>query len=172
MRTLAETVITEAAVAAGIPVSAVMDKPDKETVLLPSRRLQLEFLPASLRPASRMVAKFPTASHPETHRTVRRQAYERTFLVRAEIVSDDESWLEDAVLQFLSALPRRVADGSGNLVTVEALKAELGGFGGKLVEVFTRRRTAIHIQFTGMICRDRDVELIREVNLVDNVSAK
>lgn len=173
MRTLAESVITAAAVAAGFTVEAVMDKPERENAaLLPARRVQFDFLPATLQRSPRRVAKFASVANPDTHRTVRTRVYQRSMLVRVELVSDDEAWLETANLAFLSALPGSIADADGNLVTVRANKAELSGFGSKTVEVFKRRGCIIHMEFTGMVCRDREVPLIRDVNLVDNLSAE
>lgn len=173
MRTLAESLIAAAAVAAGFAAEAVMDKPERENAaLLPGKRVQFEFLPATLRRSPRRVAKFASVANPDTHRTVRTRVYERAVLLRVELVSDDEAWLEAAALAFLAALPGRVADGDDNPVTIRATKAELTGFESRTVEVFKRRGCVVHMEFTGMVCRDREVPLIRDVNLVDNLSAE
>lgn len=173
MRTLVEQLITSAAMAAGFDASAVMDKPERENpMLLPSARVQFEFLPAALTWSPRRIAKFASQYNPETHRTVRTRTYERAILVRVELITADETFLETATLAFLAALPGKTADGNGNLVKIRASKAELRGFESKTVEVVTRRSTLIHIQFTDMICTDEDVPLITSVNLVDNLSVE
>lgn len=173
MRTLVETIITQAAVAAGFSADAVMDKPERESqALLASSRVQFDYQPAALDWSPRRIAKFASATSPDTHRTVRKRTYRRSVLVRVELISDDESRLETATRAFLAALPGRTADGDDNLVTIRASKAELKGFGGRTVEVFKRRSTLIHVQFTDMICSDEEIPLIRDVNLVDNLSAE
>lgn len=166
-----EQVITNAAVAAGFASTAVMHKPEGSERLLPGKRVEMDFQSGALKYSPRKIAKFD-AGEEGTHRTVRTRVYKRSPMARVVLVSDDEQWLEDATLNFLSALPRRVADSQNNLVGVMATKAEMGGFTSKIVEVFKKRTSAIHIEFTGMICRDQDVPLIREVNLVDNISTK
>ena len=170
MRSFAFATIRNAAMAAGLTEDAVMEKPDKESVILPAKRLQVEYLPEALDRSPKRIAKFSSSASPDTHRTIRKQVYKRGLTVRAEVVSDDAAWLEQFVRDFLIALPHKTANAESDLVIVKATRAVRGGFGSKTVEVFKRRSNALHITFTGMICEDEDVPLITDVNLVDGAS--
>lgn len=164
MRAFAKTIITEAAVRAGLPGTAVMDRPDKETVLLPARRLQLEYLSQTFARKPRRVSRSASIIHPGTHRTLRSQVYETTLTVRAEVKSDDEAWMEAFVADLLMELPYKTANAAGDLVRVTVVRSVRGGFGTRTVEVFTRRSNALHIAFSGRMCRDAEVPLIKEVH--------
>lgn len=149
-----------------------MDKPEKErAALLPSKRVQVDYQPEALTRNPRRIAKFPSQTHQGTHRTIRSRTYTRSLTVRAEVVADDEAWLERFIRDFLLAMPHKTADGDGNLITVVADRAVLGGFEGKMVEAFKRRSSAVHVTVTGMLCKDTDVPLVTDVNLVDGVTA-
>jgi len=167
MRSFAKDIITQAAVAAGLDQAAVMDKPDKETILLPEKRIQLEYLPQGLERSFKRVARATTPKKEKTHRTIRARIYKTDLTVRAEIKSNDEDWLETFVNTFLVELPHKVATPENDLVTVEATRAVRGGFGKRTVEVFKKRSNALHITFKGMICKDREVPLITDVNIKD-----
>jgi hypothetical protein len=167
MRSFAKDIITQAAVAAGLDQVAVMDKPDKETILLPEKRIQLEYLPQGLERSFKRVARATSTESPESHRTIRARIYKTDLTVRAEIKSNDETWLETFVNTFLVELPHKVATPENDLVTVEATRAVRGGFGKRTVEVFKKRSNALHITFKGMICKDREVPLITDVNIKD-----
>ncbi|MDY6904088.1 MAG: hypothetical protein SWH61_05315 [Thermodesulfobacteriota bacterium] len=165
MQALAFDIIANAAQAAGLDRAAVMDKPEKETVLLAERRVQVEFLPARLERSGRPVGKDRTDIDGHPHRSLRRAIYNRVLDVSAEIVGDDETWVEAFVVAFLRALPRRTADADNNLVTIEAHQAVRGGYTGKVVEVFVKRRCAVHIRFSGMVHADVTVPYVTECEL-------
>ncbi|NDY73982.1 hypothetical protein DO021_19625 [Desulfobacter hydrogenophilus] len=164
MRTFAKTVITEAAVRAGLPETAVMDQPDRETLLLPEKRLQLGYLTQLFARKPRRIARMASTENPGTYRTLREAVYETTLTIRADVRSDDEAWLESFVGSLLMELPYKIANADNNLVRVQAVRAVRGGFASKTVEVFTKRANALHITFTGLVCRDSEVPLIKEVN--------
>lgn len=155
---------------AGLPESAVMDKPEKETLLLPKKRLQLDYLPQSFARKPRYIARMASTDNPDTYRTLRSRVYETTLTVRAEVVADDENWLETFVSDLLMELPYKVANDANDLVRVAAVRSVLGGFASKMVEVFVKRANALHITFTGLVCRDVEVPLITDVNVKDNVT--
>jgi hypothetical protein len=170
MRSFAKQTIITAAVAAGLPEAAVMDKPDKETILLPAKRIQLEYLPETLARRFRRIKRSASIDNPDTHRTLRARLYETVLTVRADIRGDDETWLAAFAKDLLLQLPRKTANDTGDLVEIEAFKAERGGFGTRMVEAFIKRSVALHINFTGMVCADEEVPLITDVNLVDGVT--
>lgn len=157
MRVLARRIIVEAAVDAGLPEASVLDKAKVSDVLLPLPRLEVEYLPEGLARAGRRIAKLASGA-------IRSSLYGRRLDVRAEIAAGDEDWLEDFAVRFVVALPRKTGDDEGNLVVVTANKAERGGFAeAKLVEALKRRSIAIHITFSGMICRDESIPKIPSV---------
>jgi len=172
MRSLAEQIIRDAAVAAGLPAERVGRKPEREDKLAKSPRLETEFLPEGLERDFGKVARFPAPSQEETHETIRARIYTRRLDVRAEVIAEDEEWLADFVPAFLLALPARTADADNNLVRVEAYRATLGGFNRKTVEVFRRRAAALHLRFSGMLCRDETLPLIREINIKDGLTVQ
>jgi hypothetical protein len=176
MRALAKQIITDAAVSAGMAAESVMDKPEKQNILLPMPRLELEYMPEELGRRYARIAKRDKEpalpDDPVTHRIVRSRLYRRELTVRATIRSDDETWLAQFVDDFIVALPVKTADGDNNLVTVMAARAVRGGFGYRMVEAFVKRSNAVHIVFAGMIAKDEEIPLIRDVNLKDNVGYK
>lgn len=172
VRSLAEQIIREAAVAAGLPAERVDRKPEKEDKLAPSPRLEIEFLPEGLARDHDKIARFPSVTRPGTHETIRERIYSRRLEVRAEVHAEDEEWLEAFVPAFLLALPARTADADNNLVRVEAFRATLGGFDKKRVEVFRKRMAALHIRISGMLCRDEELPLVRELNIKDGLTVQ
>lgn len=173
MRDFAKQLITTAAVAAGLAEAAVMDKPNKENITLPDKRLQIEYLSEALVRKPKHIARSDGPADAECPcRIIREQVYETELSVAAEVKSDDENWLAEFVPAFLLALPGKTSNDNGDLVRIEAFKAVRGGFGTRTVEVFTRRSNVLHLRFTGMICRDRTVALIADVNVKDNITYK
>ena len=174
MRSLARQIITTAAITAGIVETSVMDKPDKQNLLLPTPRMELEYMPEDYKRTFQKIAKFddPPADpeDPATHRVIRSRIYRNTLTVRAEVRCDDEDWLETFVKAFILAMPHKTADSGNNLVTIQTTRAVRAGFGYKMVEVFKKRSNTLHITFTGMLCRDDQLPLIRDVNIIDGVS--
>lgn len=172
MRSFAKEIITAAAVRAGLDEAAVMDKPDKESITLPEKRIQLEYLDQPFRRSFRKLARRPSSTAPDRYRTIRNRLYRTTLTVRAEVKSNDEIWLETFVEALLLELPRKTATPDNDLVVISAARAVRGGFGTRAVEVFKKRSNALHITFDGMICKDSDVPLITDVNLTDNMTYK
>ena len=138
-----------------------MDRPEKQSLILPSKRVEVEYLAETYTRASGRVAQFKTP----TQQITRKQLYKCDLVVRMTVQSDDENWLAGFVKDFLINLPSKIADQDDNLVTVRANKAIRSGFESKTVEVFKKRSNALHIIFTGMICRDETQPLIREIDL-------
>jgi len=172
MRSLAEQIIRDAAVAAGLPAERVDRKPEREDKLAKSPRLEIEFLPESLARDYDKIARVPSETQPGTHETIRARIYTRRLDVRVEIIADDEEWLEAFMPAFLLVLPARTADADNNLVRVEAFRAILGGYGRKTVEVFRRRAAALHIRITGMLCQDEEHPLVRKINVTDGLTVQ
>ena len=181
MKELAFTLIADTAETAGLDRASVMDRPEKETVLLPVPRVQVEYMPETITRSGRLIGRQtvdidvpaadpedPPVSHP--HQVVRRAIYNRALDVAAEVISDDPEWAEEFVAAFLRALPRRMADAESNLVKVEAFRAVRGGYEGRMVEVFVRRRVTIHVRLTGMIHVDTAVPHITGMDITVNAA--
>lgn len=169
MRSFAKQIITQAAVNAGLDETAVMEKPDKETILLPEKRIQLDYLDQGLERNFKRVARTQSTDNPGTHRVIRSRLYKTDLIARADVKSNDEDWLETFVNKFLVELPHKVATPENDLVTVWATRAVRGGFGKRTVEVFKKRSNALHITFKGMICKNEEVPLITDVNIKDGI---
>jgi hypothetical protein len=165
MRQTAFAIIQAAAVAAGLPESAVMHTPEKDGPTLPKRRAEISYLPEQYRRTGRPVRKRPSVDKEDTHRTLRREIYTVRLPVRVAIRSDDETWLRDFATAFRAALPKRTTDEQGNPVSVTVEKAEYGGFTGKLVEVFKKRSKTFHVSVTGMTTRDTEIPLVRDADI-------
>lgn len=170
MRLLAGRIIREAAVVAGIAPDAVMDKPDKDTVLLPVPRVELVYKEGTMKKSFARLSKFPTPNQETTHRTIRDRIYTIDLPVQATVVCADESWIESFFLGFVGALPDSVADDLGNLVTVSATRSGLSGFGARMVEVFIKRKNTITVTFSGIITRDTVLPLIRSVDVESGIN--
>jgi len=169
MRILAGQIIRDAAEVAGVASDAVMDKPDKDTVMLAVPRVELVYKEGTMKKSFARLSKFPTPNQETTHRTIRDRIYTLELPVQATVVCDDEAWIETFLWGFVGALPDSVADDLGNLVTVSATRSALGGFGARMVEVFIKRKNTITITFAGIITRDTVLPLIRSVDVETGV---
>lgn len=166
MRQVATDIITTAAVAAGLPESAVMIEPEKDGITLPKKRVELSYLTEQYRRTGRPVRKSPTPGKETTHRTLVREKHAVRLPIRASIRADDEAWLKNFSRCFVTALPKRMTDEHGNTVTVAVEKAEYGGFTKKAVEVFKKRSKTFHITFTGMTIIENEIPLIKSVDII------
>jgi hypothetical protein len=168
MRELVEGIVKTAAVAAGLAESAVMRKPEKESPVLPKRRVEIEFQPERFKPSGRKVGKFPTPGKEDKFRTVRKELYVTVQPVSVRVASNDEAWLSAFSRDFVRALPRKSVDGDGNRITITVSEAEYGGFTGKLVEVFKKRSRTFHITVEGRLTEDSEIPLITDVTITPN----
>jgi len=175
MRSLAESIITTAAVAAGVPEANVMAEPDKQrTAIMPKPRLEIAWLPEELTRDRRRLARLPrpAAKEEDTHCRMRWVVYRRTLRGRLTLRTEDGDSLETMSLAFLLALPKQMPDADGNLVTIKADKAALGGFLTRIAEPLPERSCAIHVAFAGYLCRDESKPWIKEVHFQDPVTFK
>jgi len=168
VRQVATEIITAAAIAAGLPESAVMIAPDKDGITLPDKRVEIAYMAEQYTRTGRPIRKRPTLGKEKTHRTLTREKYAVRLPVRAAIRADDEAWLKDFSRRFVAALPKRSTDENGNTVTVAVGKAEYGGFTTKAVEVFKKRSKSFHITFTGMTTTETEIPLITSVTITPN----
>lgn len=165
MKAIADSIIRNTANSLGI--NHVLDKPDKSDITMPVPRIELTWLPEELKRSFRRISRLKQKADEVT---IRSRVYQRSLRIRAEVVSDNEEWLESFVPGFLATLPGKAEDENGNLVTVRAVKAERQGYGTKMVEVFKRRTASIHIIVSGMVCNDQNIPLITDVNIVNGTN--
>ncbi|WP_419787218.1 hypothetical protein [Pseudodesulfovibrio sp.] len=165
MRQIATAIITAAAVAAGLPESAVMIEPEKDGITLPKKRVEISYLAEQYTRTGRPLRKRPTTGKEKTHRTLTRERHAIRLPVRAAIRADDEAWLKEFSSRFEAALPKRTTDEDGNAVAVSVEKAEYGGFTTKTVEVFKKRSKTYHVTFTGRTTTENEIPLITSVTI-------
>jgi hypothetical protein len=169
MRSFAESVITQAAVAAGLPAASVMAEPDKQSILLPKPRLEMAWLPEELTRAPKRLARLPrsTDGTSDTHCRMRWVVYARKLAGRLTLRAEDGDSLETLTLAVLLAMPALTADPDGNAVTITAVTAARGGFLSRLVEPLPERSCSIHVTFAGWLCRDVSRPWIKTVTFND-----
>lgn len=174
MRKFAESIITQAAVAAGLPETAVMAELDKQRVIQAKPRLEIAWLPEELSRAPGRLARLARPDKPaeDTHCRMRWVVYRTTLRGRLTLRTEDGDSLETMARAFLLALPKLVADEDGNRVTVTASKAERGGFLTHIAEPLPERSCAIHVSFAGFLCRDVSLPWIKDVTFSDPVIFK
>ncbi len=172
MRSLAQTLITQAAVAAGLPEAGVMDEPDRQRpAIMPKPRLEIGWLDETLTKASKRLARLPRPATREedTQAVTRWVVYERKLLVRLTLRTDAAAGLDALSDALLLALPDQVADANGNLVTVKAHKAVRGGFLTRIADPIPERSCAVHVAFAGYLCRDVSAPWIKTVTFNDPI---
>lgn len=170
MRAIAKQIISAAAIDAGMPAEKIMDKPDRQTAILPMPRLEIEMMPQTIDRRPRRFARLP--GEEPTHITHRWRTHVLSLQVRAEIRADDPEWIEQFFKDFITALPGKAADSAGNLVEIKPNRAERGGFESKQVEVFVKRSIPVWITFEGGVYRDKQVPLITDVTFKDGVEIR
>lgn len=168
MRVFARGVVVDTAGVAGIVAANVIDKPNKQSKLLPLPRLEFESLDEQLVDDWRLFAKLPSkTSGMITHR---KRTHLQTLSVRAVLRAKGDTAIEQLYRGFVTSLPRAVVDGDGNRVAVKAQKAVRGGFVSKIVAVSEERSVVVYITFIGGLYKDEDVPLIDDFNLVDGIT--
>ncbi len=165
MRNFVFDQIRAAAVAAGLAETAVVRAPKQAAPDLPERRLEIDLQSERYLERPRPIASFPTAGHEATHRTIRRAVYTVELPVVAIMRGDNEEWLDSITGLFERKLSRRVAGPDNNLVRFSIARAQWGGFNHQMVTVFKRVSRVYHITASWMICNDRDVALITDVQI-------
>jgi len=175
MRTLAENIITTAAVTAGVPEAAIMAEPDKQRgPILVKPRLEIGWLSETLVRAPRRLARLPRPATKEADTDCRMRwvVYAVRLPVRLTLRTEDGDSLDTLAKAFLLALPKLAADADGNLVTIKASRAAYGGFLSRIAEPLPERSCAIHVAFAGFLCRDVSKPWIKTVTFNDPVTFK
>lgn len=164
MQAFATEVITQAALAAGLPEGRVMDIVKKDNLTIKRPRIELQFMPERYTRTGRKLAVART----KTDLIRKRELYEVELTVNANVLADDRTWLEAFSVAFVAALPRGGNDSRGNWVKVRVQEATFGRepdrrVGEKVIEVFTRVNRLFVLTFTGRITGEEYDKLIRTI---------
>ena len=169
MRALARQIITTAAMAAGISEADVIDKPKRQTNMLPKPRLEFETLTQDMDRDGKLFARLP-GSDPDVYSKHRKRLYKLKLNIRAVIRAETAEDVESLYKAFILALPVRTSDGDNNLVTVNVERLERGGFESQLVEVMGQRDVSLLITFEGGIYQDSEIPWVKEVDVKSNLT--
>lgn len=170
MQTFATKVITQAAVAAGLPAENVIALVKKDNLTIKRPRIEIQFLPEKLTRTGRKlgVSRETVKGEDGTEKLMlvrKRELYVVELPVNVNVLSEDREWLERFSYAFVAALPRGGNDSRGNWVKVLAQKAAFyrppdKRVGDEVIEVFSRVNRLYTLTFTGRITAEETEELI------------
>lgn len=166
MRELLQNVITQAAIKAGLPEGRVMGLSDGDNLTIPRPRIEIDFLPNSYRRTGRKLA----VTRKNGIQTTKRELYEVTFDLTANVLADNKQWLAAFETDFVVAFPRGVNDARGNWVKIRIEQATFTNppakrVGEKEITVFTKVNTLFALRFTGRVTQEEDIRLMQTINI-------
>ena len=109
MRELAGQIITDTAVACGLPEENVIRLVAKDNLTIKRPRIELQFLPERLTRTGRKLAVWRT----KTEQLRKREIYQAELDVAANVLAEDGEWLSAFCYDFLARLPRGTNDRNG-----------------------------------------------------------
>jgi len=165
---LARNIITQAANQINIPL---IFKPGRQTKILAIPRLEFDIVSSDENRVDRLFCKLRDDNNSE-HITHRIQTHEINLQTRCEIKvgKNQIDTFADIKKEFLQAIPRKTMDNDNNLVVINLGEAKYSGFEWNLVNVLKNCSVAYWIKFKGGLYIDKQVPLIRDVNLKDGVT--
>lgn len=171
MQAFATAIITQTALAAGLPEGRVIDIVKKDNLTIERPRVEIQFLPEKF---TRMGRKLDV-SRTKTEKIRTLELYEVELTVNVNVLADDRAWLEAFCLDFVARLPRGGNDSRGKWVKVRAQEATFGRdpdkrVGDAVIEVFTRVNRLFVLTFTGRVTDDERADLIRSFDI--HINAK
>ncbi|XPV77685.1 MAG: hypothetical protein ACNI27_07140 [Desulfovibrio sp.] len=156
--------IEKKAVACGIE-SVGDPSPNPLGITAENNRMELLFLPETQKRVGRKIGRFKAAQ--ANHRTVRTAQYEVEQVVVATAYSTEFEFLKKLDVDFVKALPKRIADPENNCVRISVEKAEWKGLKNKVVDLKKKARV-FHITFKWFRASDKDVPLISSIRFKVN----
>lgn len=161
MREQAIQIITDAAYAAGLPEGRVIRLVKKDNITLERPRIEIQFLPETYKRTGRKLGI--TRTKTDTRR--KRELYEVTLQVLANVLAESESWLETFAYNFVARLPKGFNDKNENWVKVRVQKATFGRppdvrVADDVIEVFKKANELFAITFTWRITMEEVETLI------------
>jgi hypothetical protein len=173
MRTLAMRIVTDAALAAGMPAGRITDVSAKDNLTLPRPRMEVDFLPDTLTRTGRKLA----VTRAETVQATKKELYEVRFDMTAHAYVNDAAWLEAFEYDFVAAFPRGVNDQRGNWVQIRVNKATFKKeptkrVGSSEITVFKKFDTLFLITLTGRVTREEEQALLTTFEIVPVIGAR
>jgi hypothetical protein len=196
MRTLAMQIISNAALAAGLPEGRITDVSAADNLTLVRPRIEVDFLPDSLTRTGRKLAITRAAAV----QTTKKELYELRFDLTAHVYAPDEAWLAQARTEgvpggealrfasaaawleefensFVAAFPRGVNDQRGNWIKIRVNQATFKKeptqrVGTSEITVFTKIDTLFLLTLTGRVTREDAQALLTTFQIVPKIGAR
>ena len=173
MRTLAMSLLSNAALAAGLSEGRVTDVSAADNLTLPRPRLEVDFLPDTMTRTGRKLA----VSRAGDTQSTKIELYEVRFDLTAHVYADDAAWLEAFEHDFVAAFPRGVNDARGNWVRIRVNQATFKKdptkrVGTSEITVFTKLDTLFLLTLTGRVTREDEQALITTFSIVPTIGAR
>ena len=167
MRELHESIVTQAALKAGLPEGRIFGVASADNLTLPRPRIEIDYLPDSYQRTGRKLA----VTRAGGIQTTKRELYEATCDLTANVLADDAAWLAAFEYDFVAAFPRGVNDARGNWVQIRIERATFSTPPGKRVKekeikVFTKVNTLFALRFTGRVTQEEEIRLIQTINIM------
>ncbi len=151
----------------GLPREKVMGKSLRDNLTLPRPRIELDFLPETLTRSGR---KLGAGRIDRGALNIKRELYEASLPIAAQILADDEAWLKEFSWRLIAALPRGFDDEAGNYVRLTAAQGEWENLavrrvGDTVIEPIVKRGCLLHLTALRRITAGEAAELIKDINL-------
>ncbi len=166
MRDLILQKVAEAAEPLGLPRDRVMTKSARDNLTLPRPRIELDFLPETFERTGRLLGTLPAGTD---QKTLRRELYQVSLPVAAQILANDPAWLKNFCYRLTAALPRGFNDAAGNYVKLQAHQGAWEGFtlkrvGDQAIDPIVKRGYLLHLKVTWRVTQDRLLNYINNIN--------
>ena len=173
MHTLATDVITQAALAAGLPEGRVYDVARKDNITQKRPRVEIQFLPEKHTRTGRMLGITRT----QTEQVRKKELYAVELTVLANVFAESEQWLSGFCYAFMAALPRGRNDSRGNWVRIRSAKAQFvhtppPRVGEKSIEPMKRFNQIFSLTFTGRVTSEDREALIETFTIEPRIGGK
>ena len=161
MRDLFFATIADSAFNAGLERERVIDIVKKDNLTIERPRLEIQFLPGKLERTGRKLA----LERDGTAYARKRELYTVEQDVAANVLVDDEAWLEEFCYGFIAGFPRGVNDARGNWVKITAKKTTFERprdkrVGDSVIKVFERASELVLITFLWRVTAEEAGELV------------
>lgn len=166
MREQAIGQITKTALAAGLPEGRVFNLVRKDNLTIDRPRIEIQFLPDAYRRTGRKLG----VSRTKTEIVRKRELYVVDTEVAANVLADDERWLESFCYSFAAMMPKGFNDKNGNWVKIRVQKAAFGRppdirVGDSVIEVFKKANQLFSITFTWRVTAEETETLIPKLTI-------
>ncbi len=151
----------------GLPRERVISKSLSDNITIPRPRIELDFLPETLTRGGR---KLGAERIDQGALNIKRELYEVSLPIAAQILADDEDWLKEFSYRLIAALPRGFNDDAGNFVKLTATQGEWENMavrrvGDTVIEPIVKRGCLLHLTALWRVTADEAAELIKTINL-------